>query len=90
MAPKSQGNEKEREVTKKTECPNKCGELIELEKPALVPPTEDALSYLEMTKDVEGDKCFYQIIRRICPKCGYHEGAELTEEQFVKMLGGEG
>lgn len=67
------------------QCPNKCGEMIELKKPGLIPPTEDALDVLQdsMNRGVEGDKCFYVAIDRVCPVCGYVETRELTEEQFT-------
>jgi len=70
-------------------CPNKCGELIELKKPALIPPTEDALDILQDSLNREAfkdaDKSFYQAIDRICPTCGYYEVRDLTEQEFIQI-----
>lgn len=73
------------------ECPNKCGELIEFQKPLCVAPTEDAMEALELASLTELEKKlqpshFYQAIHRACPVCGYHESEWLTEEQFTELI----
>ena len=70
-------------------CPNNCGDLIELEKPALVAPTEDAVDLMEQSPlfiddpEPKKERRLYIAIYRVCPKCGFHEESAITEQEFA-------
>lgn len=62
------------------QCPNNCGELVEIQKPCFVPPTDDVMGFIgdEEHEDLQ----IYQEIHRVCPKCGFYEATTLSQKQF--------
>jgi len=68
-------------------CPNKCGELIKIEKPTEVFIDTEIYSFISSSDipSVEDTIIFCQQIHIICPKCGYYEVEELTENEWNKM-----
>lgn len=69
-------------------CPNKCGNIAEIEKPCFIPTDPEILSYLPMLLRESEKKNLIacRLILRVCPKCGYYECKDLNENQMEKYL----
>jgi len=66
-----------------TSCPNHCGPLLTLEKPATVFIDPDA--FTSLSDDFKKEVTFLTTIHKICPKCGFYESTEHTFEQWERM-----
>lgn len=68
-------------------CPNGCGELIDIEKPAEVFTDPNIYGYIPEwdMKNVAQECVFCYQILKICPKCGFVETYELTEVQWNRI-----
>ena len=67
-------------------CENGCGDMIKIEKPATIFIDLEIMAYVSDYNRVKvaEEIVFCTKILRICPKCGYVETFNLTENQWNK------
>ena len=67
------------------DCPNKCGELVEIKKPSMIVCDWNEWTLLDEAA-LKENATFCHLIERICPKCGYADVRSLTSAQFDEYL----